>query len=313
MMRSATYYRSNPIEKMSEYRRIDLKKVKLYSISERMNRVSIKDFVNPESEIGPFEDEDLDRLAERIVESYRSGKKVILMSGAHLIKCGLSLYIIELMKKKIITHLALNGAGAIHDFEIAFIGATSEYVEQNLADGSFGMAKETGIINEIVKKSRSGFGESVGRYIEENLEHRRFSILGNAYRLKIPATVHVAIGTDIIHQHPNFDGAATGRASYEDFRIFVASVSELEGGVIINVGSAVILPEVFLKALSTARNLGCTVSKFTAANLDMIDHYRPRVNVVERPTAEGGKGFNIIERHEKTIPYLYKKVTERLS
>lgn len=292
--------------------RMDLSKVKLHPIGERINKVSVKDFPNPESEVGPFRNEDLDRLAQRLVESYKNKKKVIAMLGAHVIKCGLSLYTIDLMERKVIKHVALNGAGAIHDFEIALIGATSEYVEQNLIDGSFGMAKETGVINEIVKESHEGFGASVGKYIEDHLEYKKFSILANAYRLKIPATVHVAIGTDIIHQHPNFDGAAAGRASYEDFKIFATSVSELEEGVILNVGSAVILPEVFLKALSTVRNLRYRVNKFTAANLDMINHYRPRVNVVERPTSGGGEGFNIIERHERTIPYLYKKIVENL-
>lgn len=310
---------SGSVDSRNPADRVDVSRVKLHSIRERRNKVSVRDFLNPESEAdrfrsaGSFRSEDLDELAVRIVESHRKGKKIIVMLGAHVIKCGLSLYIIDLMEKRVITHVALNGAGAIHDFEIALIGATSESVEKNLIDGSFGMARETGTINDIVNESHSGFGESVGKYVEDNLEYKKFSILANAYRLGIPATVHVAIGTDIIHQHPNFNGASTGRASYKDFRILASSVSDLQHGVILNIGSAVILPEVFLKTLSIVKNLGYRVTEFTAANLDMIDHYRPRVNVVERPTSAGGRGFIVIERHEKTIPYLHGKIVENIS
>jgi deoxyhypusine synthase len=298
--------------------RIDFRKVKLHPIRQRTHKVSLKDFLNPQSKqerdlLADYRNESLDELAQSIVEAHRNKKKTITMLGAHVIKCGLSRYIIHLMERGIITHVALNGAGAIHDFEVALIGATSEYVEKNLVDGSFGMARETGEINEIVRRTDGGFGESVGRYVQDNLEFKKFSILANAYRLGIPVTVHVAIGTDIIHQHPNFDGASTGRASYRDFKILVSSVAELEKGVVLNIGSAVILPEVFLKALSVAKNLGYSVSRFTAANLDMIDHYRPRVNVVERPTSQGGRGFVILGRHEKTIPYLYQQIVKTLT
>jgi deoxyhypusine synthase len=197
---------------------IDLQKVRLYPIRERVNKVSVSDFLDPESEIGPFRSRDLERLGQKIVESHKRKGQIIAMLGAHVIKCGLSLYVVDLMQRGVITHVALNGAGAIHDFEIGLIGATSEHVEGSLTDGSFGMAKETGTINEIVKNSRVGFGHTVGEYIEKNLKYRRYSILANAYRFGLPATVHVAIGTDIIHQHPNFDGAATGKATYDDFK-----------------------------------------------------------------------------------------------
>jgi len=298
--------------------RIDLTRVKLHPIGERRHKVSLKDFLTPESKVerhrlADYRNESLDELAETIAETHRNKKKTITMLGAHVIKCGLSLYVIRLMERGIITHVALNGAGAIHDFEVALIGATSEYVEKNLVDGSFGMARETGKINEIINGTDGGFGESVGRYVQDNLEFKQFSILANAYRLGIPVTVHVAIGTDIIHQHPNFDGASTGRASYRDFTILASSVANLDKGVVLNIGSAVVLPEVFLKALSVAKNLGYSVSTFTAANLDMIDHYRPRVNVVERPTSHGGRGFVILGRHERTIPYLYQQIMRALS
>ena len=217
------------------------------------------------------------------------------------------------MKKGIIKHIAMNGAGPIHDFELALIGETSEYVEDTIEDGTFGMIEETGkILNEAIKegaKNNFGFGYSIGKKISDlNLPNKEYSILYNAYKLKVPITVHVAIGTDIIHQHPNCDGASIGKTTYHDFRLMAESVSKLESGVIINAGSAVILPEVFLKALTITRNLGYKVENITAANLDMINHYRPRENVVTRPTSLGGKGYNIIERHEKTIPTLHRKI-----
>ncbi|MBS3096375.1 hypothetical protein J4480_02940, partial [Candidatus Woesearchaeota archaeon] len=241
--------------------------------------------------------------------------QIILMMGAHVIKVGMSLLVIDLMKKRIITHVAMNGAGPIHDFELALIGETSEYVEQTIEDGTFGMIEETGsILNEAIKegaKNNYGMGYAVGKKINDlNLPNKGYSILYNAYKLNIPVTVHAAIGTDIIHQHPNCDGAAVGKTSYQDFKIFAESVSRLEDGVILNVGCAVILPEVFLKALTIARNLGYKVENITAANFDMINHYRPRENVVQRPTSLGGKGFIIIERHEKTIPTLHRKIVD---
>ena len=179
------------------------------------------------------------------------------------------------------------------------------------------MIEETGrILNEAIKegaRENFGFGYSIGKKINDlNLQNKEYSILYYAYKLNIPVTVHVAIGTDIIHQHPSCDGAAVGKTSYRDFKIFAESVSKLEDGVILNIGCAVILPEVFLKALTIARNLGCEVKKITAANFDMIDHYRPRENVVQRPTSLGGKGFIIIEKHEKTMPTLHRKIVEKI-
>ena len=292
---------------------LDFSKIKTIPIRKRKNKVRLSDLVKPQDSKILAKSKDFDELAERIIKAHKNKKQIILMMGAHVIKTGMSLLIIDMMKKNIIKHIAMNGAGPIHDFELALIGQTSEYVEKTIEDGTFGMIEETGrILNDAVKegsKNNHGMGYSIGKKISDlNLKNKEFSIFYNAYKLKIPVTVHVAIGTDIIHQHPSCDGAAIGKTSYQDFKIFAESVSKLQDGVILNVGCAVILPEVFLKALTIARNLGYKVEKITAANLDMNDHYRPRENVVSRPTSLGGKGFTIIERHEKTIPTLHRLI-----
>ena len=292
---------------------LDFARIKTISIKQRKNKVKLNELVKPEDSKILMQSGGFDELADRIINAHEGGKQIIFMMGAHFIKTGMSLLIIDLMKKGIISHIAMNGAGPIHDFELALIGETSEYVEKTIEDGTFGMIEETGsILNEAINdgaKNRFGMGYSIGKKISDlNLPNKEYSILYNAYKLNIPATVHVAIGTDIIHQHPSCDGASIGKTSYLDFRIFAESVSKLEEGVILNIGCAVILPEVFLKALTVARNLGIKVNNITAANFDMIDHYRPRENVVKRPTSLGGKGFNIIERHEKTIPTLHRKI-----
>lgn len=296
---------------------IDFSKIKTISINQRRNKVRLSDLIKPEDSKTMINSEKLNELAGRILAAHKNKKQIILMMGAHVIKVGMSLLVIDLMKRKIVKHVAMNGAGPIHDFELALIGETSEYVEQTIEDGTFGMIEETGkILNDAIKegaKNNLGMGYSIGKKIDElKLPNRECSILWNAYRLNVPVTVHSAIGTDIIHQHPSCDGAAIGKTSYQDFRIFADSVSRLEDGAVLNVGCAVILPEVFLKALTIARNLGFKVEKITAANLDMVDHYRPRENVVTRPTSLGGKGFIIIERHEKTIPTLHRMIVDRI-
>ena len=292
---------------------LDFSKIKTIPIKQRKNKVKLSDLIKPENSKILVKSTDFNELVDRIIFAHKNKKQIILMMGAHVIKIGMSLLIIDLMKKKIIKHIAMNGAGPIHDFELALIGETSEYVEKTIEDGTFGMIEETGrIMNEAVKEGAEnnyGYGYSIGKKINDlNLPNKEYSILYNAYKLKIPVTVHVAIGTDIIHQHPSCDGAAIGKTSYRDFKIFADSVSKLENGVILNLGCAVILPEVFLKALTIARNLGFKVEKITAANLDMRNHYRPRENVVQRPTSLGGKGFLIIEKHEKTIPTLHRMI-----
>jgi len=292
---------------------LDFTKIKTISISQRKNKVKLSDLIKPENSKILLKSKEFDELMTKVINSYKNKKQIILMMGAHVIKVGMSLLIIDLMKNGIIKHIAMNGAGPIHDFELAFIGETSEYVEKTIEDGTFGMIEETGsILNSAIKegsKNNYGMGYAIGKKISDlNLPFKDYSILYNAYEVGIPITVHTAIGTDIIHQHPSCDGTAVGKTTYEDFKIFTESVSKLEGGVILNIGCAVILPEVFLKALTIVRNLGYKVEKITAANLDMIDHYRPRENVVKRPTSLGGKGFIIIEKHEKTIPSLHRKI-----
>ncbi|MEM4267034.1 MAG: hypothetical protein QW404_03190 [Candidatus Nanoarchaeia archaeon] len=282
---------------------VDFSKVKTVPLSQRKSLVTLKDFIKPTNLECLIKNDDLASLANDIKTARVNNKEVLWMMGAHSIKLGLSPYIIDLMKQGYITHIAMNGAGPVHDFEIAYAGHTSEIV----ADGTFGVAEETGrMINEAVKeRSGEGFGYAVSKMIHDNdLTNKFYSILYWAHHLKIPLTVHTAIGTDIIYEHPSCDGAAIGRASYEDFKKLTSTISRLDEGVVLNVGSAVVLPEVFLKALAVARNLGYSVKNFTAANLDMIDHYRPRTNVLKRPTSLGGKNYNIIARHEHTIPTL---------
>jgi hypothetical protein len=312
---------------LSRYPEIEIQKVRTYSIGQRKSKVAIDDFAttfNAGDSFASFinslpnilKGTDIKRLVEYIAFANKKGKPILLMMGAHVIKCGLNPIIIDLMERGIVTGLALNGAGAIHDSELAYWGTTSEDVVEGLADGSFGMARETGeILNDTIAKakdSQTGFGEALGKRIHsEKPKFTEYSLLANGYELGVPVTVHVGIGTDIVHQQPNADGAAIGELSLRDFRIFTHQVSQLgDGGVVLNLGSAVILPEVFLKAITVARNLGHPVHNFTTANFDMLPHYRPRVNVVERPVKNGGQGFQFIGHHEIMIPLLAAAIKE---
>ena len=263
---------------------------------------------------------DFRRVVSAIVKAAREQRGVVLMLGGHVVKTGLSPVIIELMRRKIVTHLAMNGSAAIHDYEVARFGATSEDVAAGLRDGTFGMADETGRgLNGAFaegQKNKIGMGEAVAVALagESSLANPELSLLLQALRLGIPATVHAALGAEIIHQHPSADGAAIGDTSLRDFRRLAASLPSLhEGGVVLNVGSAVIMPEVFLKALTIARNLndGRPVG-FTACDLDMQRHYRPRVNVVQRPVLAGGEGYEITGHHEIMVPLLVWAVIEGL-
>jgi hypothetical protein len=244
---------------------------------------------------------------------------VILMMGAHVVKCGLSPLVIELIRHKIVTVVAMNGAGAIHDFEIAYGGRTSEDVTVSLKDGSFGMARETAsFINGALKDGVArghGFGASIGYRIEnERLRHKDLSIAYACWKEGIPLTVHVAIGTDIVHQHADFSGADTGEASARDFRLLTQEVAGLDaGGVVLNFGSAVVMPEVFLKALSVARNLTGRVKGFTTANFDMNVSYRPHQNIVTRPVLDSGRGFYIVGHHEIMLPLFVQAILEERS
>lgn len=269
-------------------------------------------------------------LCKKIRESREKGKPVIMFIGAHVIKNGLSLFIVELMRRGLITHIAGNGAVSIHDFELAFLGATSEDVPTAIEDGSFGMWKETGgWMNQAIKQGAAlGYGQAVAEYMEQNAErfpHKDISVLYNAYKFRVPATIHVTIGCDIIHQHPAADFGAIGEASGRDFHKLCESVSHLEDGVFMNFGSAVTGPEVFLKALSIARNLGYARKNITTANFDIkplgdfrkkVDYddpdyyYRPRKNIVNRPTQTGGTGWHFEMDHKVSIPLLYRILTQ---
>ena len=313
---------------MGRYPEADLDKIKRYSVRRRCSKVKLVNLARVPEPGKPLKDflrglpdilkaRDLRALAGAIVQAKRRHRPVILMMGAHPIKCGLSPVLIDLVERGFVTAVALNGAGAIHDFELACWGRTSEDVAKGLEDGSFGMAAETAdLINGAVIQGDAqdlGFGESLGLFLnEQKTKHRSISLLARCYQLNVPVTVHVGIGTDIIHQHPTADGAALGEASYLDFQKFAAVVAQLEGGVVLNIGSAVILPEVFLKALTVARNLGHPVRSFTAATFDFNRHYRPTENVVRRPTALGGHGYYIIGHHELLVPLWAAAVREQL-
>jgi hypothetical protein len=312
---------------MSKYKKLNFKNVKTYSLDSRKSKVSLTDFAQPSEKnqnidafIGSLPNilagESFKNFLDDYSRSINSKSTVLLMMGAHVIKVGISPLLIDAMKKGWITHLALNGACVIHDVEIALWGITSEDVAEGIEDGSFGMAKEsTEFINEAVKKGKGkmGYGEAVAVALKQSKgPHLDYSLLYNAYKLNIPFTVHSALGTEIIHQHPSVDGAAVGDTSWTDFQIFAKNVSTLEkNSTVLNVGSAVIMPEVFLKALTVARNLGFPAFGFSSATFDMIRHYRPTVNVVERPTQKIGKGYYFIGHHEIMLPLLFAALNSR--
>jgi len=307
---------------------LDFSRIRTHALAGRANKVALSDFAGIHGKgesLGTFVDKlphllaavDFRKVAGAMAEAVRNGRPVLVMMGAHPIKCGLNPVLVDAMRRGIVAAVAFNGAGAIHDFETAYQGETSEDVQRGLDDGSFGMVEETPrLMNAALAagvKAGLGAGEALGRAINEgDFPNRRLSILATGAELGIPVTVHIAIGTDIIHQHPSADGAVLGEASYRDFRRFASVVAQLEGGVALNIGSAVIMPEVFLKALTIARNLGHKVNHFTAATFDMIRQYRPTENVVRRPTHLGGQGFYIVGHHEIMIPLLFAAVTELL-
>lgn len=308
---------------------LDFTKLKTYPAGSRKSKVSFDAFAKMCRKGGSFRQfyeslpsflavKEFQAVVDAHVSAHRQRKRILWMFGAHVIKVGLSPLLIELIKRKVVTAIAMNGAGVIHDFELAFMGSTSEDVAAALADGSFGMAEETHrLINRAISdgaKKRWGLGQSVGAMItKQRLPYRNLSLLATCRQLGVPATVHVAIGTDIIHQQSTADGAAIGQTSLADFRRLVGVVSTLgHGGVVANLGSAVILPEVFLKAVSIARNLGHSVKDFTACDFDMIRHYRPTENVLKRPTLLGGRAIHITGHHELMIPLLVRSIVEQL-
>jgi hypothetical protein len=307
---------------MTKFKRADLSRVRTISIKTRKSRVAPRDFGKPFDErkdsfrqfVAGLPDilqaQALRHLVADVLSARKRKKPVILMMGAHVVKVGLAPVLIDLLQRNVITAVAMNSAAAIHDAETAMWGQTSEDVAANLLDGRFGMARETGeLINGTLRDALHhgdlGYGEALGRrLIELRAPHADVSLLCTCYSLGIPLTVHAAIGTDIIHQQPTMDGAATGELTFRDFRSFCETCKGLSRGVVLNVGSAVIMPEVFLKALTVARNLGASARGFTTAVFDMNVHYRPTVNVQTRPTQDGGRGFYFAGHHEIMIPLL---------
>lgn len=317
---------------MAKFKQIDLSRVTTIPIAARKSKVTTKDFArvyDPRKEsFSKFIDslphiliaDDLRRIVDDIIDGRRRKKPVIMLLGAHVIKVGLSPLIIDLVKKKVITALAMNGAAAIHDVETALWGKTSEDVAAYIGDGKFGMSRETGefmngALGKGILEDDSGFGEALAReLLRRKAKNNRSSVLAACYRQNVPVTVHAAIGTDIIHQQPTMDGATTGEMTFRDFKVLCNVVKDLgSGGVVLHIGSAVILPEVFLKALTVARNLGHRVRNFTTVNFDMLRHYRPTMNVVERPTQHGGSGYTITGHHEIMIPLLCAMINARLA
>lgn len=309
---------------------INTSDLKTYPLKRRHSKVMLSDLAAPWKRGGAFSTfysrlpnilavKTLRAVTQAVVKAHRRRRPVIVGVGAHVIKVGLAPIITDLMERRIITAVAMNGAGIIHDFELAFMGHTSEEVDAEIDEGRFGMAEETGqMLNEAITrgaKDGQGLGEAIGRYMnqtDDQFPNRTVSILSTGARLGIPVTVHVAVGTDIIHMHPSADGAAIGATSLLDFRRLTAVVAGMEGGVYLNVGSAVILPEVFLKTLSLGRNLGHPIADITTVNMDFLPHYRPQTNVVRRPTQKGGHGYSLTGHHEIMLPLLAAAVLEEL-
>jgi hypothetical protein len=311
-------------------RPLPLDAVRTYPLASRRSKVRHGNFARPHRKGGSLASflsglprilagSTLPALVDAVAAARGKRRPIVWGLGAHVIKVGLSPLLIDLMERGFVTGLALNGAGIVHDFELAVAGQTSEDVEAGLGRGEFGMARETGeeLGEAVVEGDRDGLGlgAAVGRHLARRRprpRHLGLSLLAAAHRLGLPATVHVAVGTDIVHVHPACDPAALGRSTHLDFRLLAAQVARLGGGgVYLNVGSAVVLPEVFLKAVTLARNLGHPVSRFCTANLDFIQSYRPGVNVVERPVAGHGRGFRLTGHHEILVPLLAAALVER--
>ncbi len=314
----------------------DRSRLVLKPLTERVHDMTLADILPLEAEVLPFANPDLVTLAERIIQARREGHPVVMMMGAHVIKAGLSRFVIAMMQSDMITHIAMNGAGVIHDFELALIGATTESVARYIQEGQFGLWQETGRINNVIQTAARediGLGEAAGRHIaQEAFPHRDVSILAAGHRLGIPVTVHVGIGYDIIHEHPNCDGAALGAASYRDFLVFAHTISHLEGGVLLNFGTAVMGPEVYLKALAMARNVAQQekreIRHFTTAVFDLLElgddvhheapktdpryYFRPYKTILVRTVADGGESFYMQGDHRVTLPNLYRNMLGRL-
>jgi len=317
----------------SKYERFDRTRLLLRPLVERTHDLSLSRWLELSDPAPPFDHPDLAAVAARIGEARERGAARILMLGAHVLRAGVNRHIIDLLRRGVFTHIAMNGACVIHDFELALIGATTESVARYIRSGEFGLWNETGILNDWIRNASGlGLGEAVGkRIMESDFPNRGISILAAAYECSVPATVHVGIGYDIIHEHPNCDGAATGLASYEDFLIFARAVENLEGGVMLSFGSAVMAPEIYLKALSMARNVahqqGREIRRFTTAVFDLMPiegdfhkelpktepayYFRPRKTILIRTVADGGESYYFSGDHRATFPALWRALVQQ--
>ena len=319
------------------YPLFDRSKLILKPLAERKNDLDRSVMVYPRSPYEHIDQPDLDQLAARISAARQVGAPVVLMLGAHVLRKGNTPLLIDLMERGLVTHISLNGAGAIHDFEFALIGETTESVAHYISEGQFGLWQETGRINDamvIAQRDGIGLGEALGCMIAEgDFPFKEVSLLANAYRLRVPITIHVGVGQDIIHEHPNLNGAALGASSYNDFLVFTETIRHLEGGVLLNIGTAVMGPEVYLKALSMARNVarqeGKTIAHFTTAVFDLQDlgpdfhteaprgtaayYYRPYKTILVRTVQDGGESFYIRGDHSVTVPNLYHRLVDPIS
>lgn len=319
------------------YPQFDRSRLHIRPLAERVHDMTLDAALPLDHAGAPFEHPALPVLAERIRRARTEGAAAILLMGAHVIKAGLARFVIDLMERGLITHVGMNGAGPIHDYELALLGATTESVARYIREGQFGLWEETGRINDIVAEGAReglGYGEALGRAIADGLyPHKEISILAAGYRLRVPVTVHIGIGQDIIHEHPNCDGAALGEASYRDFLVFTEAVTHLQDGVMLNYGTAVMGPEVYLKALAMARNVahqdGRQINRFTTAVFDLVDlgddpapggarreapktdaryYYRPFKTILVRTVQDGGESFYVQGLHQETLPALYRLI-----
>lgn len=317
------------------YPQFDRTQLQLKPLAERVHDMTLESLWHLDDDFPLVADPALPALADRIVAAREAGRPVLLLMGGHLIKQGLSRLVIDLMARGLITHIAMNGSGPIHDYELALIGQTTESVARYVSEGQFGLWRETGYLNDYIaagNRDGLGLGEAVGRAIEtEALPHRAVSICAAGFRLRVPVTVHVGLGYDIIHEHPNADGAALGEASYRDFLIVAHTISQLEGGVVLSVGSQVMAPEVFLKGLAMARNVarqrGEQITRFATGVFDLTDlgndlhheapkteaayYFRPYKTLLVRTVADGGESFYVRGMYRETVAALYKRIIAR--
>ncbi len=311
------------------YPAFDRSRLLIKPLAERQHDLDLSVLLPLDAPLPPFQHDALPVLGRRLVEAKRAGRARVLLMGAHVLRAGVARYLIDLMERGLLTHLAMNGAGPIHDWEFALIGASTESVARYIQTGEFGLWRETGRMNDVIRYAAHtgmGLGEALGRAILDGpFPHRDVSVLAAAARLGVPVTVHVGVGYDILHEHPNCDGAALGQTSYQDFLVFTQAVTQLEGGVLLNFGSAVMGPEVYLKALAMARNVahqeGRHIRHFTTAVFDLIPlegdyhqqapktdpryYYRPWKTILVRTVADGGESFYVSGDHRVTLPHLY--------